>query len=644
MKNVEIILFLLVSLVFSAQPPKIKKMNQITPNQPTIMKNKKTHLGLIRKRFLASTTTIENSKLTVNFEDNSSTLEHQITIVANDLEERKSISNWSFNTSSKGIEVISNTCEIQVKSTGSKTDKTCTATHKTADDLINFSYDFQLENIDQLVITYKYKETPEQKKILYKAEPIAIPLFNGAVNCDYKYVIPDKFVNLGLENNALTKESDLVYIFKGACPSERLDDVIRFSHKEVSWDADTKINIKAIEKFSGNVKFLFPRYYQGGKLTNDNYKITDQDNVNYDTTESIDNNDETKFNITLPASDKNELGVELSTSFTNKLNDEFKVDLPEKYYAIDLSVIPKEIQDKAKEIQSEQSDFPDYYKLGKFVNEYMTYDASYTNKAMTLDQIFTEKRGVCEHYTLLYNAMLNTIGIKTLFASGWAFNGEQTSGDKDTIGHAWTLALIDGKWKELDSTWGLLEGLSAGHIFKNFNQDKYSFNFYTPDANPNVEHIPTIKMNKTIESTNIITETTNKIVETTNKITEPTNKKVELTNKIIENTNKKVEPTNKIIETTNKIVEPTNKIIETTNKIVEPTNKIIETTNKIVESTYNNNGRNNNNNNNNNNDNKSDTTQTKTDEQDNDDIEIIRTSEGYSLKYSLILLIILFLY
>ena len=124
MKNVEIILFLLVSLVFSAQPPKIKKMNQITPNQPTIMKNKKAHLGLIRKRFLASTTTIENSKLTVNFEDNSSTLEHQITIVANDLEERKSISNWSFNTASKGIEVISNTCEIQVKSTGSKTDKT----------------------------------------------------------------------------------------------------------------------------------------------------------------------------------------------------------------------------------------------------------------------------------------------------------------------------------------------------------------------------------------------------------------------------------------------------------------------------------------------------------------------------------------
>ena len=374
----------------------------------------------------------------------------------------------------------------------------------------------------------------------------------------------------------------------------------------------------------------FPRYYQGGKLKIVNYKITDTNNGNYDATKIIDKDDATKYNMEIPAPNKDNIAAEISTNFTNKLNDEFKFDLPEKYYAIDLSVIPKEIQDKAKEIQNEKSDFPDYYKLGKFVNEYMTYDLSYSGKNMTLDQIFAQKRGVCEHYTLLYNAMLNSIGIKTLFVAGWAFDKDQTSGDKDTIGHAWSAALIDGKWKELDSTWGLLEGLSAGHIFKNFNQDKYSFNFYTPDANPNVEHIPTIKMNKTIESTNIITETTNKIVETTNKITEPTNKKVELTNKIIENTNKKV--------------EPTNKIIETTNKIVEPTNKIIETTNKIVESTYNNNGRNNNNNNNNNNDNKSDTTQTKTDEQDNDDIEIIRTSEGYSLKYSLILLIILFLY
>ena len=71
--------------------------------------------------------------------------------------------------------------------------------------------------------------------------------------------------------------------------------------------------------------------------------------------------------------------------------------------------------------------------------------------------------------------MLNAIGIKTLYISGWAFDGNQTSGNKDTSGHAWTAALIDDKWIELDATWGLFEGISAGHIMKFFDEDSYSY-------------------------------------------------------------------------------------------------------------------------------------------------------------------------
>jgi hypothetical protein len=32
--------------------------------------------------------------------------------------------------------------------------------------------------------------------------------------------------------------------------------------------------------------------------------------------------------------------------------------------------------------------------------------------------------------------MLNVIGIKTFYISGWAFQGSETSGDKNTEGHA----------------------------------------------------------------------------------------------------------------------------------------------------------------------------------------------------------------
>ena len=116
----------------------------------------------------------------------------------------------------------------------------------------------------------------------------------------------------------------------------------------------------------------------------------------------------------------------LNTNFTNKLNEEFDVYIPEIYYDISLTEVDQEIIDKAKEIINEDSDKPNYYKLGQFVNNYLTYDLSYSGKDLTVKQIYDQKKGVCEHYTKLYNAMLNAIGIKAINISGWAFQGNET--------------------------------------------------------------------------------------------------------------------------------------------------------------------------------------------------------------------------
>ena len=48
-------------------------------------------------------------------------------------------------------------------------------------------------------------------------------------------------------------------------------------------------------------------------------------------------------------------------------------------------------------------------------------------------------------------------------------DGEETSSNEDSTTHAWTAALIKGKWIELDPTWGLFEGVPASYIMKNFN-------------------------------------------------------------------------------------------------------------------------------------------------------------------------------
>ena len=471
-KNVIIILFFILSLIECTPPPAPKYMQQIKPDTPKLVtKGKKPHLAF--KRLEDSNVKIENSTATINFHDTYRTIEHQFIIIAQNLQSGTYYPGYSFgfNSPDTTYKDVSTSCEI-LDNSGKKIE--CKATSKIETNKITFNFEGNLYNGYQLIANYKYNEINENSQsILYKQEPVSIPMIEGASFCNYKYIIPNGYKNLGLKNNILTKDSESTYSYFKICSDQQLSDEIRFSPKEALWEADINFNAKSTSEFTNDVSMIFPQYYKGGKLKNNYYKIISTENKEYNEKDII--YEDIKYQVTIPGSNKNNVGLEIKTNFTNNLNDEFKADIPEKYYSIDLSNIDQEIQNKAKEIINEKSNLPNYYKIGKFVNSYMNYDISYTGKNLTLKEIYDGKIGVCEHYTLLYNAMLNSIGIKTLYISGWAFDGTQISGNDNTIGHAWTAALIDGKWIELDATLGLFEGISAGHIFKNYYNDIYSY-------------------------------------------------------------------------------------------------------------------------------------------------------------------------
>ena len=71
---------------------------------------------------------------------------------------------------------------------------------------IKFKYEVQICNGEKLIINYRYNQAKNNPEILYKQEAIVIPLITGSSNCDYKFIIPEGYVNLGLKNNILTKE------------------------------------------------------------------------------------------------------------------------------------------------------------------------------------------------------------------------------------------------------------------------------------------------------------------------------------------------------------------------------------------------------------------------------------------------------
>ena len=463
------LIFSLIIYTTSKAPPYHEPKHQINPSKPELIIINNTNPLSPKKRLQESepSISIQNSSATIHFFDEYQTIEHKIILLPKNLQGNNCFKGYSFPVTGTTLKDISSSCEIINKSSK----KECTATYKQETNKIIFSFKGNLCTGDTLTLYYKYNEMKNTKEILYKVETVVIPIVSDAIFCDYTYIIPEGFINLGLKNNILTKKSNTTYTYYGQCPTETKTDQIRYSPEKVYWNANTEISLEYPTKFTSEVIFIFPRYYLGGKIKNKIYQLSSLENDIYKESNYI--YDYTKYKFQVYSVNKKKVGVKLITNFTNNLNEVFSIYFPDSYYKIDTSTIDKEIIDKANEIIKEKSDKPNYYKLGNFVNSYMTYDTSYAGKELTLKEIYEGKKGVCEHYTLLYNAMLNAIGIKTLYLSGWAFSKSETSGNKETGGHAWTAALIDNKWKELDATWGLFEGVPAGHVLKNFGDDKY---------------------------------------------------------------------------------------------------------------------------------------------------------------------------
>ena len=455
------ILFSILSLSICAPSPFIEPMEQILSGIP-FKYCEENKFPFSPQKYSDSNSELElsNSIATITFFDEHKIIEHELTLTAKNLPEDQYYYKWSFTTSSEGLTVENNYCTPDIENKR-----------------MNLSYSMKLYNNEQMIINYRFKKT-KSKEILYKKESVVIPLISDSVYCDYKFIIPDGYISLGLQENLLTKQSNTLYTYKGNCPtgSQNKNDVIRYSPETVLWKADTGVYLEYPSRFTNNVTLIFPRYYRGGKLKNTLYKLNSTLGNTFKEENQI--NKDQKLEFELPAINYDKVGAELHTGFSNKLTDDFNVYLPESYYDINITQIDDEIKSKVKEIISEASDKPNYYKIGKFVNSYLTYTSSYTGKKLTVNEIYHLRKGVCEHYTLLYNAMLNIIGIKTLYVSGWAFDKDETSGDKNTVTHAWSAALINGKWKELDSTWGLFEGVPAGHVLKNFGYDTYSYYWY----------------------------------------------------------------------------------------------------------------------------------------------------------------------
>ncbi|NOQ55334.1 MAG: hypothetical protein GQ477_00855 [Nanohaloarchaea archaeon] len=104
-----------------------------------------------------------------------------------------------------------------------------------------------------------------------------------------------------------------------------------------------------------------------------------------------------------------------------------------------------------------QSDFEKIAKLAIWVNEYLTYDLSYSNVILDAVSVLDAKAGVCAEYTTLFVAFSRASDIPARYVSGFAY------GDNGWEEHAYSEVYL-GKWVPVDALWLEVGSLDATHI------------------------------------------------------------------------------------------------------------------------------------------------------------------------------------
>lgn len=111
-----------------------------------------------------------------------------------------------------------------------------------------------------------------------------------------------------------------------------------------------------------------------------------------------------------------------------------------------------------------KTDYEKARAIHHWVSDNIYYDENYALKTtnytpLTPLEVLKERRSVCEGYSNLTVAMLNSAGIPAFVVKGYALGVDAARSWKDagealsTPNHAWVEAFVDGKWISMDPTW-----------------------------------------------------------------------------------------------------------------------------------------------------------------------------------------------
>ena len=336
--------------------------------------------------------------------------------------------NVYYNSASIGFTLNRNIKILEFEIDGKK------SSYNYKDSLLEF--DINLSNLEENKIHFKYEDsgknmTIEEKKgrKLYRTDWYGISknlkgqtaLFTLIIKCDYEII--------GFEKGYLTKIKEGEYKWGGKVPDEGKRILVKMSRKTANFDFNVIERIESINKKPiKKTTFTVNSYFKGG-----NNKINKIESYSNQTKQIEYKSDKRVYEIEFK--DTNSYYGEFITKgqLMNRCKGEWICDLTDEQIEKEIPEDYKYNKEGFKEIATviiknydkingnDITKVTDFVKIGEWVKENIKYDYTYHGKnEITASEIYNEKKGVCHHFTKLYNALLYSLGYQCIYVSGYA--------------------------------------------------------------------------------------------------------------------------------------------------------------------------------------------------------------------------------
>lgn len=104
---------------------------------------------------------------------------------------------------------------------------------------------------------------------------------------------------------------------------------------------------------------------------------------------------------------------------------------------------------------------------GSISKKHSKFKSEEEYKAYLLEKVIKQKKGVCEDYSLLFDALVKELGYESHIVQGYTKDADGKVSRK--VGHVWNAVKVNQKWKFYDATWGA--GFVEKKFVKNYNKE-----------------------------------------------------------------------------------------------------------------------------------------------------------------------------